>query len=489
MSLAPSRLLAACCAAALALAAGPSGAAEPGAPPAPAAYAGAEPDAAWRQAAAERIEKCRKADLTVAVQAADARPLAGAAVKVRLVRHAFGFGSAVAAMPLAIETEDARRYRDTVRRLFNKVVFENDLKWPQWEDTHNREWTIQALRWLEQQGIAVRGHCLVWPSWRYVPKDLQALKDRPEALGERVRQHLWDEVGALKGRIAEWDVVNEPYTNHDLMDALGTKEKTGEDVMAEWFQWAHQADPSAELYLNDYNILSAGGTDAAHQDAYEKTLRSLLEKGAKKEAEKGTEKEVGKEAEEGAGKEAEKGAGKEAQKGAEKEAEKEAEKRVPLGGIGLQGHFGRDLTPPERLLAILDRFAALGPPLQVTEFDVDIADERLQADYLRDFLTVCFSHPKVKGVLMWGFWEGRHWKPRAALFRKDWSVKPNGQAWMDLVLKAWWTEAQGKTDGAGRFRARGFVGRYEVTAEAEGKTKTVTVDLPAGGTIFTLALD
>jgi GH35 family endo-1,4-beta-xylanase len=441
MSLAPSRLLAACFAAVLALAPCASGAAEPGAPSAPGAYAGSEPDAAWRQAAADRIETYRKADLAVVVQAADARLLAGAAVKVRMTRHAFGFGSAVAAMPLALETEDARRYRDTVKRLFNKVVFENDLKWPQWEDTHNREWTNQALRWLGQQGIAVRGHCLVWPSWRHVPKDVQGLKDKPEALGDRVRQHIWDEVHALKGRIVEWDVVNEPYSEHDLMDALGTKEKTGEDVMAEWFQWARQADPGAELYLNDYGILSAGGTDAAHQDAYEKTLRSLLEKGA------------------------------------------------PLGGIGLQGHFGRNLTPPERLLAVLDRFAALDRPLQVTEFDVDIADERLQADYLRDFLTVCFSHPKVKGVLMWGFWEGRHWKPRAALFRKDWSVKPNGQAWTDLVLKAWWTEAEGKTDAAGRFRARGFLGRYDVTAEAEGKTKTVTIDLPAGGTIFTLALD
>lgn len=469
MSLAPSRLLAACCAAFLALAPGAVGAAEPGAPSAPGAYAGSEPDAAWRQAAAERIEQYRKADLTVVVQAADARLLAGATVKVRMTRHAFGFGSAVAAMPLAIETEDARRYRDTVKRLFNKVVFENDLKWPQWEDTHNREWTIQALRWLEQQGIAVRGHCLVWPSWRNMPKDVPALKDKPEALGERVRRHIWDEVGALKGRIVEWDVVNEPYSEHDLMDALSTKEKTGEDVMAEWFQWAHEADPGAELYLNDYGILEAGGADAAHQDAYEKTLRLLIERGAEKEAGEG--------AEEGAEKET------------EKKAEKEAEKKVPLGGIGLQGHFGRNLTPPERLLAVLDRFAALDRPLQVTEFDVDIADEQLQADYLRDFLTACFSHPKVKGILMWGFWEGRHWKPRAALFRKDWSVKPNGQAWMDLVLKTWWTEAQGKTDAAGRFRARGFLGRYEVTAQAEGKTKTVTIDLPADGTIFTLALD
>jgi hypothetical protein len=165
------------------------------------------------------------------------------------------------------------------------------------------------------------------------------------------------------------------------------------------------------------------------------------------------------------------------------------DKGAPLGGIGMQGHFNWQLTPPVRLLEVLDRFAALGLPIEVTEFDVDITDEQLQADYLRDFMTAVFSHPKVKGILMWGFWEGYHWRPNAALFRKDWSVKPNGQAWMDLVLKTWWTETEGKAGAGGEYKVRGFQGDYEVTAKAGGRTKNVRVSLPPSGATVTVTMD
>lgn len=63
-------------------------------------------------------------------------------------------------------------------------------------------------------------------------------------------------------------------------------------------------------------------------------------------------------------------------------------------------------------------------------------DERLQADYLRDVMTMAFSHPAMQAIVMWGFWEGRHWKPDAALYRKDWSTKPAGKVWEELVLAA-----------------------------------------------------
>lgn len=398
-------------------------------------YGGREPEAPWRKEAAERIEKIRKGDLAVTVRDAAGKPLAGADVTVRMTRHAFGFGSAVAAQALMADNEDARKYRDTVRRMFNKVVFENDLKWPGWEDRGRRAILFQAADWLKEQGIAIRGHCLVWPSWRYTPKDLQGLKGDPEALRKRVADHVREEAAAMKGRLVEWDVINEPFSNHDIQDVLGN------EVMVEWFRIAHEADPQAELYLNDYSILSGGGRDTAHQDHFEKTLRFLIEKGA------------------------------------------------PLGGIGMQGHFGWALTPPPKMLEILDRYAALGRPIQVTEFDVDVSDEPLQAEFLRDFMTTLFSHPSVKGIVMWGFWEGLHWKPNAALFRRDWSVKPNGQAWMDLVLKQWWTEVAGKTAADGRFATRGFLGDYEVTVTAGGKTNTVRAALPQAGATVAVTMD
>jgi hypothetical protein len=155
----------------------------------------------------------------------------------------------------------------------------------------------------------------------------------------------------------------------------------------------------------------------------------------------------------------------------------------------MQGHFARRLTPPEKMLEILDRFAKFGPPIEVTEFDTDITDEQIQADYMRDFMTTLLSHPKVEGILMWGFWEKRHWKPNGALVRTDWSLKPCGQAWMDLVHKQWTTHEQGKSDPDGAFKVRGFLGEYEITVTSGGKTKTVKAALPKEGTAVVVMLE
>ena len=85
---------------------------------------------------------------------------------------------------------------------------------------------------------------------------------------------------------------------------------------------------------------------------------------------------------------------------------------------------------------------------------------------MRDFMTVVFSHPAVTNIVMWGFWEGRHWRPDAALYRLDWSIKPIGEVWNELVFEEWWTRMQGRTDAAGRFTARGFRGAYQVTVQS-----------------------
>jgi len=400
-------------------------------------YPGREPDAAWRKPAAERIEKLRKGDVTVVVKDAKGGAVEGAEVQAKMTRHAFGFGSAVSSEGILDETENGRKFREFVEKHFNKVVFENDLKWTEWgwENQDRRKRMFQACDWLRQRGIEVRGHCLVWPSWKNMPKDVQGLKGDPNALRKRVNDHVTEEAGVMRGKLVEWDVINEPYSNHDVQDVLG------DDCMVEWFKLARAADANVELFINDYSILSQGGLDTAHQDHYEKTIRFLIEKGA------------------------------------------------PLDGIGMQGHFGTKLTAPTKMLEILDRFAKLGKQIEVTEFDSDITDEELQADFTRDFHTTLFSHPSVKGILMWGFWESRHWKPNGAMVRKDWTLKPNGEAWVDLVFKQWWTDVKGKADAAGRYAVRGFLGDYEITAISGGKSKTVKASLPKVGQGVKVLLD
>ncbi len=394
-------------------------------------YDGRSLDAPWRVAAYERIDRYRKANVRVCLTDGRGQPIAGAPVRVRMIRHSFGFGSAVTAAGLTGSSADDLKYQEMVARLFNRAVFENDLKWGPWENTGNRQRLFQALDWLTARGIPTRGHCLVWPGWNNMPSDVRNLTG--EALRTRVRNHVLEEAGTpqLASTLIEWDVLNEPYTNHNVMDLLGKQE------MGNWLTWAHQADPDAKLYINDYDIVEGAGANTRHQDHYYNTINYLLN-----------------------------------------------ELQVPIHGIGLQCHFGEDLTAITRIYEIVDRFARLGLEIAVTEFDVNTFDEQLQADYLRDVMTVMFSHPDVVSFLMWGFWEGRHWFPDAAMYRRDWTAKPNALVYDDLIFNQWWTDAELVSDQNGVTSVRGFKGDYEITATIGGVQYTRTVELHADGDVL-----
>jgi endo-1,4-beta-xylanase len=387
-------------------------------------YAGHEPDAAWRDVAARRIQKYRKAPIAVVVHDTEGNPVPNAQVHVAMKRHAFHFGSAIAADLINATSADAQKYRDTILANFNCIVFENDLKWPQWENQSNRALTMNAFDWLAANNInAIRGHNLVWPSSGYMPSDVRTMiaNRQTDQLRQRIENHITDEVGTLRGKIAEWDVLNEPYTNREVQDLLGNAE------MAEWFKLARQADPAPKLFVNDYDIVAAGGFNLAHQNGLAGIIQQILAAGG------------------------------------------------PIDGIGLQSHFDLNMTSPERVWQVLDRFAAFNKDLEVTEFDINTTDEQLQADYTRDYLTAVFAHPAIKGFLMWGFWQGRHWLPAGAMYRQNWDLKPNGRAWRDLVFRNWWTDVQGATGADGVFSVPGggFLGDYDVTVN--GTTTPLTI--------------
>ena len=97
-----------------------------------------------------------------------------------------------------------------------------------------------------------------------------------------------------------------------------------------------------------------------------------------------------------------------------------------------------------------------------------------------DFLILMFSHPSVIGVQFWGFWEGRHWRPSAAMYREDWSEKPSAGVYKDLVLRRWRSEFKAKTDTQGRWEGRGFLGDYRVTVTSGARTQVGTFTLSSG---------
>lgn len=391
-------------------------------------YEGAAPDAAWRAAAEQRIGQIRKAAATVRVVTPDGAPVRGAQVRVRLKRHAFGWGTAVAAERLLGTSEDSLRYRRFIPENFNMAVLENDLKWGPWEQNRNR--ALDALHWLRDNGIRrIRGHNLVWPGWQWMPQDVRALAGNPEALRQRILTRISDVAAAVRGLVVDWDVVNEPVANRDVLDILG------DAVMVDWFRAAKQADPAARLFINEFAILSSNGANLRKQNLYYRMIESLLAGGA------------------------------------------------PVEGIGMQGHFD-SATPPERMLEILDRFSRLGLPVVITEYDFATTDEELQAQFTRDLMILAFSHPAVTDFLMWGFWEGSHWKPAGAMIRRDWSEKPMYRVWRELIYERWRTDESGTTNSSGVFAFRGYKGEYEITVKAGESTVEATAEFSRDGQVF-----
>lgn len=382
-------------------------------------YEGRHVDADWREEANRRIEQLRKADLKVKVSDASGRPVAGAEVSVRLLRHEFGFGTCVDARYLTEDTAQAEQYRKIVADHFNMAVFENDMKWQALYSGIPAQ-TDRALDWLMEHGLRVRGHNLIWPSWRWMPQELYAFIEDVKELRARTEHHIRRTVRHFQGKLFEWDVVNEPYSEHDLIDLLG-----GQKVMLDWYRLAHKADPEAKLYINDYGIFDSGRGSNAHADHFYETIAYMKKSGA------------------------------------------------PLHGVGIQSHFSSDLPSPEMLWRTLERFSEFGLPIQSTEISINLEDKQLQADYLRDYMTVMFSHPNVEGLLLWGFWTKRHWRPEAALWDDNWNIRPIGRQFVDLVSKVWTTEEKVSSDAGGLARVRGYKGLYEVSVMFAGKRQVV----------------
>lgn len=415
-------------------------------------YIGRGPGAAWRTEAQARIEQYRKSDLEIRIVNTDGQPVEGAQVEVAMRRHAFGFGTAVRVPVMTRMDADAQTYRQRLEdltgdgRSFNFAVIENGMKWLPWEGlapwfTNTRQQTLDVVAWLLQRGMQVRGHNLVWPSWGNLPDDLQQNQNDLAFVRQRIESHIQEEVGydGLKGNLVEWDVVNEPAHLFDLADVFG-REVVHEEY-AKWFNLAVQTDSSAKMYINDFGIIMQGGVDLNAQEQYQETISNILDAGGQ------------------------------------------------IDGIGIQGHVRPPLASPQVVYDILDDYAALAPELSITEYDLINAPDDLDADYLRDLLTIAFSHPAVNSFVMWGFWDSSHWRGEAPLFDADWNLKPSGQAYLDLVFDAWWTDEQVQTNAEGNAAVRGVLGEYQVKATYQGVSNSREAILTRGGATIEMVLD
>lgn len=394
-------------------------------------YKGREENAKWRTEASERIEEYRKANLTVSVIKGKRGIVKDAEIEIRMLKHSFGFGSCTELADLINESPHRETYRDYFLNNFNKTTTERGLRWENWfrktpaELEQMKDDLDSMFSWFASHEIPVRGHHLCWA--KIDPrKQPDEVRDDPEKLSKAYLEFQDQLVHFVGSRVTEWDAIN-----HIAGNIVGPgktyADLYGQDFWAEIINRARVLSPTTEMWINEGAIIARGN----RIEAYLGIVDTLILNNAAPD------------------------------------------------GVGFMAHFRESsLTPPEDVYYIMDRFAQKIPSLQLTELDVDVGkDEQLQADYFRDILTISYSHPAMKGIILWGFWEGRHWRPDAALWRTDWSIKPAGQVWKDLVYNTWWSHVTGNADDYGNYEARVFKGTYEITARHKGKEIKKIIDV------------
>lgn len=211
-----------------------------------------------------------------------------------------------------------------VEKHFNTITPENVMKWQSIHPEPNKYDFDQADRFVEfglKNNMFIIGHTLIWqnqiPNWAFVDSAKKLLSR--DAMLARMHDHISTVVGRYKGKVKGWDVVNEALTNEGSLGKTKWLETIGEDFIAKAFEYAHEADPDAELYYNDYSL-----DKPAKRDAACRLVKDLQSKGLR------------------------------------------------IDGVGIQGHWGMGYPSREDLDAFIDSIGALGVKVMVTELDIDI---------------------------------------------------------------------------------------------------------------------
>jgi endo-1,4-beta-xylanase len=257
-------------------------------------------------------------------------------------------------------------YQALAARHFDSLTAENEMKWDAIEPDPGR-FTFEAgdrlVAFAEQHGMRVRGHTLVWhkqlPAWvKTLPKD--------ELEGAMLR-HVRATVEHWKGRIAQWDVVNEAIDKAGQLRDDSPFTALGPGYLADAFRAAHTADPQALLFYNEWDIEAEDWpkTEGAYQ-----LVKQLKESG------------------------------------------------VPIHGIGLQMHLDpRNWPDADEMRRNLARFAELGLLIELTEIDVPLGEipgtreEKLarQRELAQGVVRACLSVPACSGMTFWGLTDKHSW--------------------------------------------------------------------------------
>ncbi len=281
-------------------------------------------------------------------------------------------------------------HADLVKKHFNSVTPTNALKWSRTEPTEGRFDFTDAdaiVGFAKANGIKVRGHTLVWhqqtPPWVFRDPAGRPMTPTPAnkaLLLSRLEHHIRVVVGRYRGRIAAWDVVNEPLADDGSMRNSPWYQIAGLDYVADAFRTAHAADPGAEMCVNDANL-----TDPVRRDGMLRLVRRLRHDG------------------------------------------------VPVDCVGNQMHSTIDSPSAADTTAAIDAFAGLGVDQQITELDISVYADgtssyadiptgllaRQAARYQALFGAFRSRRAHISSVTLWGLADDDTWLDSYPIRRHD----------------------------------------------------------------------
>jgi endo-1,4-beta-xylanase len=262
-------------------------------------------------------------------------------------------------------TNDAT-YSTILAQQFNSVTPENEMKWASVEAQqgvfdYSRADAIVAF--AQAHGQSVRGQTLVWHS--QLPNWVTSGTFTSAQLADLLHKHITDEVTHFSGQISDWDVVTEPFNDDGTLRATIWEQALGPDYIAQVLVWAHEADPQANLYINDFNIEFAG----PKADAMLALVKSLKAN------------------------------------------------QVPINGVGFESHLGLQFGFPTNMQQNLARFAAVPVDIAISEADVrmilpatpDLLAQ--QASFFAQLMQGCLSLPQCRSFTLWEYTDKYSWVP------------------------------------------------------------------------------
>ncbi|MEV0014479.1 endo-1,4-beta-xylanase [Streptomyces tendae] len=285
------------------------------------------------------------------------------------------FGTAIASGKLGDSA-----YTSIAAREFNMVTAENEMKIDATEPQRgqfNFSAADRVYNWAVQNGKQVRGHTLAWHSQQ--PGWMQSLSG--SALRQAMIDHINGVMAHYKGKIVQWDVVNEAFADGSSGARRDSNlQRTGNDWIEVAFRTARAADPSAKLCYNDYNV--ENWTWAKTQAMYN-MVRDFKSRG------------------------------------------------VPIDCVGFQSHFNSGSPYDSNFRTTLQNFAALGVDVAITELDIQGAPASTYANVAND----CLAVSRCLGITVWGVRDSDSWRSEQTplLFNNDGSKKAAYTAVLDTL--------------------------------------------------------